>query len=102
MKILILSFQRREALILGDVSVADLLLDFKDRNCHGLWRLYRCVFMTFIHCQLRCSCCAGVPEHDGSPTSPASHATPTSRTSVSRASLFFSHSKRIPCHFETK
>eukprot|EP00435_Cladocopium_sp_Y103_P020007 s3396_g4.t2 len=85
----------REALILGDSNVADLLLDFKERRCHLLWRMYRCVFMTFMHCQLRCSCCAGVPEDDvpKSPASPASggHATPTSRASVSRASLFFSY-----------
>jgi len=88
----------REALILGDSNVADLLLDFKERRCHGLWRMYRCVFMTFMHCQLRCSCCAGVPEDDAhSPISPASatghggHTTPTSRASVSRASLFFSY-----------
>lgn len=85
----------REALILGDGSIADLLLDFRERRFHGLWRMYRCIFMTFMHCQLRCSCCAGVPE-DESPTSPVSDRghtslSPTSRTSISRASLFFSY-----------
>ena len=29
-------FPRREALILGDSNVADLLLDYKERRCHLL------------------------------------------------------------------
>ncbi|CAE7029418.1 ANKIB1, partial [Symbiodinium natans] len=86
----------REALILGDGSITDLLLDFRERRCRVLWRMYRCIFLSFMHCQCRCSCCAGVPEDDPkSPTSPSpserGHGTPTSRASVSRASLFFSY-----------
>ena len=92
----------REALILGDSSIADLLLDFRERRFHALWRMYRCVFMTFMHCQLRCSCCAGVSEEDKSPTSPGS-LSPASRASVSRASLFFAYEDEdageLPIHY---
>ncbi|CAJ1353421.1 unnamed protein product [Effrenium voratum] len=97
----------REALILGDLQIADLLLDFREKKCRVLWRLYRCIFMTFAHCQLRCSCCASLPEDDEKAAashgaSPAS-ASPASRNSVSRASLFFSYNDEeageMPIHY---
>ena len=32
----------------------------QDASCLGLrWRMYRCVFLSFVHCQFRCSCFAG-------------------------------------------
>ncbi|CAE7793985.1 ANKIB1 [Symbiodinium sp. KB8] len=98
----------REALIYGDETIADLLLDFRERRCRALWRMYRCVFLSLMHCQCRCSCCAGVPED--AEMSPASlspsergHGTPASRASASRASLFFSYDDEdageMPIHY---
>ncbi|CAE8688240.1 unnamed protein product, partial [Polarella glacialis] len=49
----------REAFVLGDFFVADLLLDYRGRASNPLWRMYRCLILGFTRCQLRCSCLAG-------------------------------------------
>jgi len=48
----------REAVILGDTALVDLLVDVHGRKRQPLWRLCRCLRLSFAHCQWRCSCCA--------------------------------------------
>ncbi|CAJ1435625.1 unnamed protein product [Effrenium voratum] len=77
----------REALLLGDASLVDLLLGFRQRRCcRGTWRLYRCVLLS-LHCQWRCSkfCCADSDEESTS-ASDTEDATSSSSTSSSSSS----------------
>lgn len=46
----------RDALVLGDSHLVDLLLDLKGQAHNPCWRSFRCVFLAMVHCQLRCTC----------------------------------------------